>query len=86
MALLVGAGISVPLGLPDVLTFSKIDHHCTDWFRVKKFYLKLADGKETDTPEFHSDLYATVVAAFTYIIPVSIPNMHNKLMREGKAN
>ena len=70
LALLVGAGISIPLGLPDLFTYSNIDHHCTDWFRVKKFWLKLSNGTDTATPEFHSDLYATVVAAFTYIIPV----------------
>ena len=72
LTLLVGAGISVPLGLPDLFTYSNIDHHCTDWFRVKKFWLKLSNGTDTGTPEFHSDLYATVVAAFTYIIPVRL--------------
>lgn len=79
LALLAGAAISVPLGLPDIFTYSNLDHHCTDWFRVKKFWLKLSNGSDLNgnlnfngTPEFHSDLYATVVAAFTYIIPVLI--------------
>ena len=77
LALLAGAAFSVPLGLPDIFTYSNLDHHCTDWFRVKKFWMKLSNGSDLSgnlningTPEFHSDLYATVVAAFTYIIPV----------------
>lgn len=72
LALLIGAGISVPLGLPNLFTYTKLDHHCTDWFQVKNFWLTASNGTGTDTPEFHSDLYATVVAAFTYIIPVLI--------------
>lgn len=73
LALLVGAGISVPLGVPDLLTYTNIDHHCTDWFRVKKFWIKVtANDTDINAPEFHFDLYATVVAAFTYIIPVLI--------------
>ena len=74
LALLVGAGISIPLGLPDLLknSYAKLDHHCTDWTRVKNLWKTIANGTDTGTDEFHSDLYSTVVAAFTYIIPVRV--------------
>jgi hypothetical protein len=74
LALLVGAGISIPLGVPDLLknSYAKLDHHCTDWTRVKNLWKTIANGTDTGTDEFHSDLYSTVVAAFTYIIPVLV--------------
>jgi len=70
LALVVGAGISVPLAIPRLLSYPQLDHHCVDPFLVKNFWSE--NAPETGSEQFHTDLYATVVTAFTYIIPVLV--------------
>lgn len=62
VVLLVAAGIATPLFL---LSYSKLAFGCVDPFRITKVL-------DTESPNFYSDLYATIVTALTYLLPILI--------------